>query len=104
MGEEGGGQRERQHRCSRPPGVIHVPEQLSPCACPVCILSPENTSINKTEEIQASHTRVRGCDDPQANTLTFPSNFQVCRPHPPTPTPGSNPIPSPWAPRTVLPS
>ena len=53
----GGGQRGRQHRCSRGPGVIHVPEQLSPCACQVCILSPENIPINKTgENTSFTHT------------------------------------------------
>lgn len=40
--------------------------------CQVCIQSPENTPINKDR----AH-KMKGYDEPQANALTFLSNFQA---------------------------
>ena len=79
----------RQHRCSPGPGAIHGPRAVQPLCVSVCIQSPENTSIDKNGGYKL-HTRMKGCDEPQANILTFLSNFQTR-----FPLPGQQPHPTP---------
>lgn len=50
---------------------------------PICVRyvyrAPRIHPLTETGGIQAAH-RMKGCDEPQANTLTFLSNLQACFP------------------------
>ena len=65
-----------------------APSNEAPCVR--CVSRAQRIHpLTKTGRIQAAR-RMKGCDEPQANTLTFLSNFQACLPFP-----GQQPQPIP---------